>query len=130
MFHEEVRNGTRLVYDRERLDRIRDGGGLPVVTLDATAGLDAFERVGGSGLGVLLRCSRETAERRLQRGSSAADRARLRAWDRTAKQLDRVAGRFPLAVDTDRVAPPAVAQLVHLVVQTTSSARDGSATSG
>lgn len=101
VFHEVTRDGAAHVHDRVRLDHIREAGGLPVVTVDAPASLDAFP----NWLPVLLRCPPDTPRMR--------ERAAQKGWARTDRDLVRAADRFALTIRTDLLPVGTVAQLVH-----------------
>jgi hypothetical protein len=108
---EVVRDGAVLVYERERLDKIREAGQLPVVTVDAVSSVDALDRESPGWLHVHLWRPRAVALRRA--GASP------REFDRVTKELTRARERFAVSIDTDAVPVPAAAQLVHVLAQFT-----------
>jgi len=104
VFHEVTRDGAVHVHDRVRLDEIRAAGGLPVVTVDEPASLDAFP----GWLSVLLRCPPDTP--RLHGISTRKE------WIRADKALARAADRFALTIRTDLLDVGTVAQLIQRAV--------------
>ncbi|WP_232660556.1 hypothetical protein [Pseudonocardia sp. TRM90224] len=117
VFHEFTSDGARYVYDRERLNRIREQGRIPVACVDDIDVLRAFEREADDWLQVLLWCPREEAERRLAATGVAPDRAAVRRWDRSEKGLLGDVRRFTVSIRTDRLNAVQVAQLVHHAAQ-------------
>jgi hypothetical protein len=125
LFAESTCDGVGYAYDRERLNKLRDQGRIPVACVDDVDVLRAFEQEADDWLPVLLWCPREEAERRL---ADARDvhatpvSAWLRRWDRSTKKLLREPLRFPLSIRTDRMDPVHVAQIVHLAAQSGAAA--------
>jgi hypothetical protein len=123
VFHEFTNDGISYAYDRERLNKLREQGRIPVACVDDADTARAFEREADDWLQILLWCPRAEAERRLAGVRPAAeeptapDRSSMRRWDRSNKRLLRDTGWFTLMIRSDRLDAVQVAQIVHLAAQ-------------
>lgn len=107
VFHHLTRDGAVLVYDRQRLHRIRDNRQLAVVTVDSTTSLRALARDSPHWLTVRLHCPFD----------STRTTATRRQWAHTHRNLAHHQDRFTLAMRTDQLPVLAVAQLIHHAAQ-------------
>ncbi|TYK50715.1 guanylate kinase [Actinomadura decatromicini] len=117
VLYESSRYDATYVVDAPHLAELRDAGRIPIVHMGQLAGVEALQTGSVRWLDVLVWCSRETSEKRLQeRGSVDIDR-RLRAWGETLADLGPD-GRecFTLAVRTDALSARAVASAIHAAV--------------
>ncbi|MFC9971839.1 guanylate kinase [Spirillospora sp. NPDC127200] len=117
ILYESSRYDATYVVDAPHLVELRDAGRIPIVHMGQLAGVETLQAQSMRWLDVLVWCSRETSEKRLQeRGSVDIDR-RLQAWDETVADLGAEGReRFTLALRTDALPPPAVASVVHAAV--------------
>ncbi len=123
LFYEFRVEGARYVYDRERLDRLRGQGRLPVVCVEDIDALSAFERESGDWLPVLVWCPREHARDRLTLRRAISERSAIitrswtRRWDQSFKELYQDGQRFTMTLRTDRSDAVEIARIVHLAAQ-------------
>lgn len=127
-FHVDV---TTYVYERERLDRLRGQGRIPIVCVDDIDAVPAFERESGGWLAVLLWCPRDEALQRLdRRRSDVPRRPWRRRWERSSKGLLREARRFTLTLRSDHLDAVEAARIVHLAAQAGAADGDDAQTHG
>jgi hypothetical protein len=136
LFHEFSVERAQYVYDRERLERLRVQGRIPVVCVEDVDALPAFERESDDWLAVLLWCPRGRAENRLTRGRPPAEqpatvpRSWTRRWERSLKGLHRGAQRFTVTLRSDRLDAVEAARIVHLAAQASTLTSDSSQADG
>jgi hypothetical protein len=92
VFHGFTSDGISYAYDRERLNKLRDQGRIPVACVDDADALRAFEREADDWLQILLWCPREEAERRLARVWSPTKSRRPRTARRCAVGIVQTSG--------------------------------------
>lgn len=117
ILQESERYGNLYVVDRDGIRDVFDRGGVPVVHI---TDLPALRSLQGYGPAVLLRCSRRTAEARLQARDPGDVKARLEVWDSAMIDADEALrlGLFDAVIDTDVTKPAAAArQLATLVLR-------------